>query len=353
MPNMGWGSLADQQALEEQRRSALAQQEREGRGTGKLGFDPMSNYGRGTQDLPSLADQLRLHASGQGPSLANETLKRALGQNVAANRSFAASARPGQGGMATRLMMQQNSQLGATAGAQGALARMQEQEAAQRQLGDVLLGGRGQDVGLRSAELGAPKAPSMFDKWLGATSGVAAGALAASDRNLKTNIQPGGSVARALMDSTPPYSYEYSKESGLPGGPQLGPMAQDIEPALSGAVQDTPGGKVVDYAKLLPAMMASNSNLNARLKAMEGALSGAGGAVLAQPGYDPAASQRDPYGVVTRPEERPPRPPVGNWEWQGDRPSRPAQWVHVPPKAKASGAKKAPPIQRYRREGGK
>jgi hypothetical protein len=55
------------------------------------------------------------------------------------------------------------------------------------------------------------------------------------------------------FSKSPNYAYEY-KDPTIPGaapGPQIGPMAQDLEQAGSQSVMDTPSGKMVDPGRLV------------------------------------------------------------------------------------------------------
>jgi hypothetical protein len=79
-----------------------------------------------------------------------------------------------------------------------------------------------------------------------------------SDERSKNKISDLESQLAAARQSSPDfskspnYSYEY-KDPTIPGaapGTQVGPMAQDLERAGSGAVLDTPTGKMVDPSRL-------------------------------------------------------------------------------------------------------
>lgn len=122
----------------------------------------------------------------------------------------------------------------------------------------------------------------------GAAAGLAAlGALAFSDERSKTQIQNleeenaalrknaealGAVTAADRFATLPSYSYEY-KQPAAPGaapGTQVGPMAQDLEKVLPGAVQDTAQGKMVDTGRLSLANASATSELARRLAALEG-----------------------------------------------------------------------------------
>ena len=73
-----------------------------------------------------------------------------------------------------------------------------------------------------------------------------------------------------FLDSLTGYKYKY-KDKKHGEGQQVGVMAQDLEKSEAGSklVVDTPEGKVVEYAKAGPAIMASLASLNKRMKQME------------------------------------------------------------------------------------
>lgn len=120
------------------------------RTTPQAGGAEIGRYERsGTSDFRGdqrgLVDQLRRRASGE-ESLSALQLKDSLGQNLRQQQALAASARPGQAGMAGRMAAQQAGQLGAGLAGQQAMAGIQERTSAQNMLGGVLQGARGQDI---------------------------------------------------------------------------------------------------------------------------------------------------------------------------------------------------------------
>ena len=95
----------------------------------------------------------------------------------------------------------------------------------------------------------------------------------ASDIGLKTEIRAADDQVEGFLDALNAYQYRY-KDPGAPGqspGMFVGVMAQDLEKSPMGAscVSDTPDGKMVDYGHGLAAILASQSNLHARLKRLE------------------------------------------------------------------------------------
>lgn len=86
--------------------------------------------------------------------------------------------------------------------------------------------------------------------------GIGAGILGAvasifSDVRAKDRIQPSQGKATEAIRSAPAYSYEYKPGMGPPG-PQVGPMAQDLERTPEGrqSVVNTPDGKAIDAGRL-------------------------------------------------------------------------------------------------------
>jgi len=88
------------------------------------------------------------------------------------------------------------------------------------------------------------------------------GAVSAfSDVNVKTNIKT-TSMLRDLAGAKP-YEYEYKSTEYGAAGKHQSLMAQDIEkiPFLQKIVMETPKGKMVDYGKALPAMLAVQAEM--------------------------------------------------------------------------------------------
>lgn len=182
-------------------------------------------------------------------------------------------------------------------GQQAGLSQAQQQANADRSKTDLITQAKINETNANFANYEQP-AP-VDNTWsdvaqaTGAVGGAAAGlaALGAlfpiSDENSKTKIQNleqenatlrknaealGVATAADRFATLPSYSYEY-KQPDAPGaapGPQVGPMAQDLEKVLPGAVQNTTQGKVVDPARLAMANASATSELARRLAALEG-----------------------------------------------------------------------------------
>jgi hypothetical protein len=106
---------------------------------GQRGYEQMGN------ELDTDREYLRRLQRGQN-SVAMEQLRGGLQQNLAAQRSMAASARPGMAPMAARTAAIQGARLGGGLAGQQAVAGLQERNMAAQQLAQMNLGQRGQDI---------------------------------------------------------------------------------------------------------------------------------------------------------------------------------------------------------------
>lgn len=97
-----------------------------------------------------------------------------------------------------------------------------------------------------------------------------AGAVAASDEELKENIKGGDGSLQGFLNAIKAKQYEY-KDPKFGEGTHVSPMAQDLEktPLGDSLVIDTPQGKMVDYAKAGGLMLASAAMLNDRMGDLE------------------------------------------------------------------------------------
>jgi hypothetical protein len=137
-------------------------------------------FGELGSQLSGEAQYLRDVARG-GQSVSAEQLRQALGQNLSAQRSMAASAAPRDSTMAALMASRNAMQLGSGLAGQQALAGMQERQAAQRALMEALMQQRQQELqaalGGRQTAVGAyggvtPEG-SFIDKWAGPIMGAA------------------------------------------------------------------------------------------------------------------------------------------------------------------------------------
>jgi len=106
-----------------------------------------SDFRGGQQDL---LKQLQAQSRGQGPSLAAMQAQQAGNQGLMAQRAMAASAAPGQQGLAARQAAQQGANITGSIAGQSAMGRAQEQLGALGQLGGALGQFRQQDIGQMS-----------------------------------------------------------------------------------------------------------------------------------------------------------------------------------------------------------
>lgn len=98
----------------------------------------------------------------------------------------------------------------------------------------------------------------------------AGGAMAASDRRVKTGIEKAELDIEDFLNSLTGYRYKYKdpfSEFATPGT-KVGIMAQDIENTLPGQsiVKETDKGKVIDTKEAVNPILASLGNINERLK---------------------------------------------------------------------------------------
>lgn len=221
---------------------------------------------RGAQ-LDEVQQMLMGQANGTDPSLADMQMRRGLQQAMQQQQAMQASARPGQSGMATRMMMQNQANLGAFGSQMGGQLQLQERQNAINSLGNILLGGRSQDV---QAAFGGAQIPSGADKLMAMGQGIA-GAYMMSDERVKEDIEPGAEAVRQALDALHSVTYKY-KDEKHGKGPQVGIIAQDLEKTPIGkqAVEDTPEGKRVNVGRLGGFMLAALSDLHEQVKDLKG-----------------------------------------------------------------------------------
>ncbi len=129
-------------------------------------------YGAMTDEAAAMREALRRRISGEG-SMVNEQLRQGLQQQLAQQRSMAASASPANSAMAARNAAINMGRASSAMGGQAALARLQEQKDAESALAAAIYGQRGQDLqaalGSRgnaiSAYGGVQPQGSFLDRW--------------------------------------------------------------------------------------------------------------------------------------------------------------------------------------------
>lgn len=231
-------------------------------------------YGAMTAESNAARDYLRQIASGQ-QSVSAEQLRQGNQQALAVQRSMAASAAPQNSVMAARTAQNNMNRASMGLAGQQAVAGLQERQAAQQGLANMIMQQRGQDLqaALQSRQnansaYGAYKPdPSNMEK---ATSFAPAVAGLFSDKRLKTEVEDADDDANTALKGLRAYTYKY-KDEQLGKGRQMGIMAQDLEKAgLKHAVIDTPIGKAVDAGKLSGANTAMLAALERRVSKIEG-----------------------------------------------------------------------------------
>jgi hypothetical protein len=243
------------------------------RQSGKAGSFADTAQGQFLSQGDALRAQLGRQMSGQ-ESLSGEQLRQGLQQNVAAQQSMAAGARGGNQAMAARGAAMNSANLGAGLAGQQAMAGIAERQAAAQGLGalrgqdlQATLGGRGQAIqgyGITAGD------PSNAEKAWNVGKDVLQ-MYAASDVRLKTDIGDGRDESRELLRSLGASSYRYKDPQMNGPGRHVGIMAQDLERTPQGRamVTDTPQGKAIDGGKLVTALGAGVSDLEARLAKLE------------------------------------------------------------------------------------
>ncbi|HVK83099.1 MAG TPA: tail fiber domain-containing protein [Kofleriaceae bacterium] len=237
-----------------------------------------ANFGQLGSALYDQAGQLKRLQSGQD-SLSREQLRQGLEQNVAAQRSLAASAAPRDAAMMARTAAMNAGRLGAGMSGAAAQAGIQERRGATEALNNLLMQQRQQEMmaalqgrqNALTAYTGVVPEKNALEKMAPIiNAGVGLGAAALSDRRLKNGVKDGDDEARSITEGLKSYRFKY-KDQKHGKGSQYGVMAQDLEKAgLKHAVVDTPIGKAVDGAKLSTANTALIGALGRRLAKLEG-----------------------------------------------------------------------------------
>lgn len=236
-----------------------------------------AGFGRTGLEAERARQYLRDVAEGRN-SVSARQLQQGLQQNLAAQRSMAASAAPANAAMAARTAAQQGARLGYGLAGQQAIAGLQERQQAQQALNQAILGARGQDL---NAALGsrdtavrglAPQVQpekSFWEKY--GPAAETAGTLFSifSDKRLKRDIEDADDESRKVVDGLKAYTFKY-KDEKHGKGKQFGIMAQDLERSgLGHAVIETRVGKAVDGGRLATANTALIASLGKRIAKLE------------------------------------------------------------------------------------
>lgn len=250
-----------------------------GVGQGAMGFagQNQAQYGGDTAALQQERQQLLDLQSGKN-SVSAEQLRQGLQQQLAQQRSMAASANPNDSAMAARNAAMNMGQASYGMAGQQALAGLAERNQATQALAGLDLGMRGQDItgtlggynsatGAYGSAIGNPQKTwgSTLMGGLGGAAQIAG--MAASDKKIKTDVQDGGDRASKVLDGLKAYEFRFKK--GGKGKKELGVMAQDVEKVMPHVVAQTPGGKMLDGAKLAAANTGMLAALHDRVKKLE------------------------------------------------------------------------------------
>jgi len=284
-------------------------------------------------NLMGTANRLGSIASGQQAGAGELAVNRQLGQAYAAQQSAARMARGANSALAYRNMQRNSADMGLQGAGAAAQAQMQDQQAANQQLGQIygqmygmdtnaanlnmqaqlsqrqlndayqiqsmgqLLGWDQAQINANLAKAGLPPIPgvgaallqgggqalaasaasgSLGKAWGGGPSGSNGSGdtlmdPSYSDERVKKNIGDGAVAADHVLASMQPYVYEYRDPSMGPGQ-QLGVTTQDLQRAgLGQAVVPTPIGDAIHPGKLAGANTAMLARLSDRVAALEGA----------------------------------------------------------------------------------
>lgn len=174
-------------------------------------------YGDRTGRMLGVAGDLDRIRQGED-SYSLQQLRNALTQNVAAQKAMAAGARPANAAMSARTAMRNAAQLGSALSGQQALAGIAERNAATQSLANMYGQMRGQDLqaalGSRQSQLAGlgniedartrrflalTQTPTEGEQLLSVGQDIGKLAVAASDRERKTDVRPGG--GRTFLDA--------------------------------------------------------------------------------------------------------------------------------------------------------
>ena len=155
-------------------------------------------------------------------------------------------------------------------------AQLQDIVAQQNAAQELDMAERGLTAQAAAAKANRPQAPSQTSQLLSTVAAVAPVAAMFSDRKVKKNIRAakssdlmGTKAIDGFLNDLYAYQYNY-KDPGHGEGKQVGVMAQDLEKSQLGKqmVENTPQGKMVNAAKGLGLVMASQARLNQRLNSI-------------------------------------------------------------------------------------
>lgn len=222
-------------------------------------------------DQKEFIRKLQARASGYEPSLAEEQTKQNLGKALN-NTVSAIRSSPGLNpALQARLGSQAGQQASNEMVQQGTMAKLAEQGQATDQLGAAIFGAGNQAMQKQQAEGAAENARYGRMGQMIAGGGSAAAAMA-SDEKAKENISNSNGEARDFLDHLKGKLYEYKDEGQFGEGKHVGIMAQDLEKSPLGRsmVFEENGTKKVDFAKGFGAVLAAVTEIDDKLKSIEG-----------------------------------------------------------------------------------
>lgn len=259
-------------------------------------------------ELGTFAQTLRRRAAGEVPSQAELQLQAGQQRAQQSLQSALSGLRGRQAGLGIRGLQQQFAEQGQALSQQAAQLRAAEQAGAEQQLAQFLAqraqieaGAQGMSLQealarqqvlaqleqLRGADTlarqqaaigAAAQARQTQQQGLGGLIGgiaaIGASALApaaapavASDKNLKTNVEPAKAEAKRFLDELTAYTFKYKNSDE----PMMGVMAQDAEKSKLGKylVETKDSKKMLNGKKTMSAMLASLAYLNDRMNQIE------------------------------------------------------------------------------------
>lgn len=236
----GWDTLIgqlQQRANGAPGTSMAEQQYRQAQGDSSAQLSGMAHGG----NSPAAFRQAAIEQGRIGQGLSQGLATQGLAERNSAQQQL-------QGAMGTRDQLNQNAYLNILA---------QQLGLSKDQMAALIANGQQQTNGLASQNQGMA----------GMMGGIAA---MASDRDLKTAIQPAGAQLDEMLDALEPYTYAY-RDTKHGDGVRAGIMAQDLERSELGRdiVLDTVDGKMLDGQRALSAALAALARLNQRIRVLE------------------------------------------------------------------------------------
>lgn len=264
-------------------------------------FDVNVSEGRQQLEIRKLQKEQRKRlqdqAEGKSPSLAEAQLRQAQDRSLKQQLAAAAAQRGGNQASLQRALARSQAQQAQELASQATTARLQEQQQAEQALAQQLAQQRATEIGIsesdRAAEIQRALAQSQLDLGVGQANlgaattadqgragifqsfagGAGSGAAALlSDENEKEKVKKGDKKAKEMLDKLSAKEFEY-KDDGS-DTKRLGIMAQDLEKSSLGKalVKEVGGKKMIDIPQGFGAVLAAQSEMNDRLKAMESKL---------------------------------------------------------------------------------